>query len=276
MFEVHYTPRMVGPAQRHSPSAHKPAEVVASWLRLLPTLEIVEPVPVDTNELGLAHDRDWVIDVLTGKADNGFGTRSMKVAGTLPYTSGSMLSAAKAAMRRGIAIAPCSGFHHAGWAEAKDYCTFNGLMVTARVLLEGGYLRRVGILDADMHHGDGTDEIITVLGETRVRHYSVGEHFHHPAQARQFIEELPQRVSEFADCDLLLYQAGADPHIDDPHGGWLTGEDLFRRDYAVFRRCREMGLPIAWNLAGGYQSPLRKVLDIHDNTLRAAKIVWSR
>ena len=28
-----------------------------------------------------------------------------------------------------------------------------------------------------------------------------------------------------------------------------------------------MGLPLAWNLAGGYQTNLRKVLDIHDNTM---------
>ena len=59
MFEVHYTPRMVAPAQKYSPSAHKPAEVVESWLRLLPTLKIIEPIPVDTNELALAHDLDW-------------------------------------------------------------------------------------------------------------------------------------------------------------------------------------------------------------------------
>jgi len=276
MFEVHYTPKMVGPAQKYSPSAHKPAEVVASWLRLLPTLSIVEPIPVDCDELALAHDRDWVLDVLTGKADNGFGNRSMEVAGTLPHTSGAMLSATRAAMRHGIAIAPCSGFHHASWALAKDYCTFNGLMVVARVLLQGGSACRVGILDADMHYGDGTDEIISVLGESRVQHDSIGEHFYHPNQAQKFIDELPDRVSAFAGCDVLLYQAGADPHIDDPLGGWLTTEDLFRRDYIVFNRCREMGLPVAWNLAGGYKTPLRKVLDIHDNTLRAAKIVWSR
>jgi len=35
-------------------------------------------------------------------------------------------------------------------------------------------------------------------------------------------------------------------------------------------------IPVASNLAGGYQTPLCKVLDIHDNTLCAAKIVWSR
>ena len=276
MFEVHYTPKMVAPAQKHSPSAHKPAEVVASWLKMLPNLKIVEPVPVDTNDLALAHDLDWVIDVLTGKADNGFGNRSMEVAGTLMHTNGAMLSAAKAAIRQGIAAAPCSGFHHAGWAMAKDYCTFNGLMVTARVLLEGGWLSRVGILDADMHHGDGTEEIIAALGETRVEHYSVGEHSYYASHAKQFIAELPDRVSSFSDCDLLLYQAGADPHVDDPLGGWLTTEELFKRDYIVFNRCREIGLPVAWNLAGGYQTPLRKVLDIQDNTMRAAKIVWSR
>ena len=159
---------------------------------------------------------------------------------------------------------------------AKDYCTFNGLMVTARVLLEGGWLSRVGILDADMHHGDGTEEIIAALGETRVEHYSVGEHSYYASHAKQFIAELPDRVSSFSDCDLLLYQAGADPHVDDPLGGWLTTEELFKRDYIVFNRCRQMGLPVAWNLAGGYQTPLRKVLDIHNNTMRAAKIVWSR
>jgi hypothetical protein len=33
-----------------------------------------------------------------------------------------------------------------------------------------------------------------------------------------------------ADCDVLLYQAGADPHINDPLGGWLTTAQLRERD----------------------------------------------
>jgi hypothetical protein len=61
-------------------------------------------------------------------------------------------------------------------------------------------------------------------------------------------------VRQFADCDVLLYQAGADPHIDDPLGGWLTDAQLAQRDRLVFETCRELGLPVAWNLAGGYQS----------------------
>ena len=42
--------------------------------------------------------------------------------------------------------------------------------------------------------------------------------------------------------------------------------------------CRAMGLPVAWNLAGGYQRDatggIRPVLDIHDNTLIEAGRVW--
>ena len=40
------------------------------------------------------------------------------------------------------------------------------------------------------------------------------------------------------------------------------------------RALRAAGLPIAWNLAGGYQQPLRKVLDIHDHTLRECMAVF--
>lgn len=46
------------------------------------------------------------------------------------------------------------------------------------------------------------------------------------------------------------------------------------RDRLVVRACAALRLPVAWNLAGGYQSPLRRVLDIHDATLRACAAVY--
>jgi hypothetical protein len=46
-----------------------------------------------------------------------------------------------------------------------------------------------------------------------------------------------------------------------PSRGAVIGERV------VFETCRELRLPIAWNLAGGYQQPLRAVLDLHDTTL---------
>lgn len=274
---VYYTPKMLGPPQSLSPSAHKPGRVVESWLAIAPKLNLIEPAPVTIEQLCLAHDRDFVTGILAGRLRNGFGNTSKEVAASLPYTSGAMLAAARAAIAdRTATIAPCSGFHHACFDEAAGFCTFNGLMVTARVLLAEGIAHRVGIFDADMHYGDGTDDIFARTGETRVEHCTVGENYTEPSQADTFLQRLPMMLRRFEGCDVLLYQAGADPHIDDPLGGWLSTEGLFRRDYMVFQRCRRHGIPVAWNLAGGYQTPLRKILDIHDNTLRAAKIVWSR
>jgi acetoin utilization deacetylase AcuC-like enzyme len=111
-----------------------------------------------------AHDADYVRGVLELRLPNGFGDCSPGVAASLPYTSGAMLAAARHAWRRGrTAVAPCSGFHHAGWAHGGGFCTFNGLMVTAAALRAEG-ARKVGILDCDMHDGDGTDDIIDALG----------------------------------------------------------------------------------------------------------------
>jgi hypothetical protein len=44
---------------------------------------------------------------------------------------------------------------------------------------------------------------------------------------------------------------------------------LFERDQLVFEAAAALGIPVAWNLAGGYQTPLRKVTLIHDGTMRA-------
>ena len=269
---------MVAEVASFSPSAWKPIEVVRSWQNLGPAISFHEPEPATAAQICMAHDRGYVEAVLACQIDNGFRDRSRAVANSLPYTSGAMLAAAQAAINnRQIAVAPCSGFHHAGWDHGGGFCTFNGLMVTACALRNAGAIRRVGILDFDEHWGDGTHDIVTKLGASDwVIHYSPSVDFGAAELAEAFIEAIPDLLSRFMQCDLVLYQAGADPHIDDPLGGWMTTEQLYRRDAAVFHALKGMRIPVAWNLAGGYQQPLRKVLDIHDNTLTACHVVYGR
>ncbi|HPG93348.1 MAG TPA: hypothetical protein PLR28_02200 [Dokdonella sp.] len=265
--KVVYCEQMVADAQSFSPSARKPREVVGSWRRRFPVLSMVEPQPVSVDQLCLAHDPGYVRGVLSLRLANGFGNHLPEVAQSLPWTSGAMLGAARWALNEGCAVAPVAGFHHACYGHGGGYCTFNGLMVAALVLHREGLVRRVGILDFDQHYGNGTSDIIRELGLHWVEHYSAGAWWERPEQAERFLDEIPQILARFADCDLLLYQAGADPHVNDPLGGWLTTAQLRARDRLVFAATRAMGLPLAWNLAGGYQSNLRKVLDIHDNTM---------
>lgn len=269
---VFFTPAMVANADSYSPSAGKPGKVVASWqARGLP-FELHAPAPVTVDQLALAHDRKHVVAILEGREDNGFNNRSRAVAASLPYTTGAMLAAAHHAVRHGgFAAAPCSGFHHASYRRVEGFCTFNGLMVTACALKQEGLVKRVGILDCDMHYGNGTEAILEHLGaRSWVRHFTAGKDHHRPSQAESFLAELPKIVATMRDCDVVLYQAGADPHVDDPLGGWLTTEQLRRRDAIVFTELRRLGVPAAWNLAGGYQQErdgsIPKVLEIHDNT----------
>jgi acetoin utilization deacetylase AcuC-like enzyme len=274
MLKVFYTPAMVADSQSFSPSAAKPKAVVESWRTLGIPIEIIEPKPVTEEQLSLAHDHGYVRSVLACRRDNGFGNRSKEVAASLPYTTGSLLAAALAALSGGVAVSPSSGFHHAHHGHGGGYCTFNALMVAARVLHESGAVGRVGIVDFDMHYGDGTEDIIQSLALDWVEHFTAGGRYHSPAQAPAFLESIPGILADMSGCDLILYQAGADPHLEDPLGGWLTTGQLAERDRRVFSAANQLGIPIAWNLAGGYQEPLRKVLDIHDNTLRACWEVY--
>jgi len=236
-------------------------------------MHIAQPKPVSREQLYLAHDPGFVDGVLEGELSNGFGSQSPEVAASLPYTSGAMLDAARCALDNGLgAVAPCSGFHHAGYDFEGGFCTFNGLMVTAQTLLVEGRVKRLAILDLDMHYGNGTQDIIDRLGlQDKVSHYTFAPR---RAEAQQWLANLASVITQLAQgCDLLLYQAGADSHVNDPLGGYLTTPQMLERDHIVFSTAKALGLPVAWNLAGGYQRTadqgIRPVLDLHDNTLRA-------
>lgn len=266
---VFYHPNQVAHPRTFSPSAAKPRLVVADWQARGFPIRIERPVPTTREELALAHDRAYVDGVLDLTRDDGFSNRDANVAASFPWTSGSFLSAAREALtNRQVAVSPTSGFHHAGYAHGGGYCTFNGLMVAAVALLREGNVRRIAILDCDQHYGDGTEDIIERLNlRAHVRHITAETGY--PRDADTLLAALPAMVAGFADCDLLMYQAGADPHVHDPLGGYLTTEQLIERDRRVFRSAALHGLPVVWNLAGGYQSPVKKVVQIHANSMQA-------
>lgn len=302
--KIYYTPKQVADSGAFSPSAAKPAQVVEDWEASNFPLEIVRPQPCSTLDICLAHDPEYVKGVLECKQSNGFGNTREDVAASLPYTTGSFVSAAISAFKSGgVAVSPTSGFHHASYFHGGGFCTFNGLIIAAQKLKLEYDARRVGILDLDNHYGNGTDNIIRHLNLDYIEHFTGGASYHSPKQAKTFLRALPRMLREKFGAtvpgetiarsgklkdrkkdkpaiDILLYQAGADPHIDDPLGGWLTTEQLEERDRIVFETMADMGIPVAWNLAGGYQKEedgsIPKVLEIHNNTLRACLEVYGK
>jgi acetoin utilization deacetylase AcuC-like enzyme len=271
--DVFYSHRQVSCPESSSPSPRKPEWVMKEWLDQNLPVRVLEPVAATRDQIARAHSPAYVDGILSCELMNGFRGRQKEVALSLPWTCGSFLSAAQAAIDNGlVACSPTSGFHHAGVETAYGYCTFNGLMVAALSLQTEGGVRRVGILDCDQHFGDGTAEIIQSKRLDWVQH--VSREYTDPADSEPFLAKLPEVVKSFAGCDLLMYQAGADSHVNDPLGGFLTTEQLIRRDEIVFSTAKAMGIPLVWNLAGGYQEPVSHVLAIHNNTMRACAAVF--
>ena len=162
--DVYYSPKQVSCPDSSSPSPSKPALVVADWVAQGLPIRIVGPVPASRAQIALAHAPAYVDGILNCELMNGFRGRRKDVADSLPWTCGSLLSAARGALGNGlVACSPTSGFHHAGVESGYGYCTFNGLMVAALALKAEGKVRRVGILDCDQHYGDGTAEIMAAL-----------------------------------------------------------------------------------------------------------------
>lgn len=267
--KVFYNPKQsVQSNESFSPSAGKPREAVESWKQKFP-IEVCDFEPLRVDQLKLAHDPAMVDGILNLEQTNGFGNTNPEVAASLPYTSGSMYAAAKYAFQeRTIACSPTSGFHHAGYDYNGAFCTLNGLMIAAQILhLEDG-AELIGIIDCDNHYGDGTEHIIRELELRNVLHYTYGSN--RIRNEDKWLLDFERRVEEFKHCDVILYQAGADPHVDDPLGGNLTSEAMRKRDDIAFSLYERYDVPIAWNLAGGYQNPLRKVLDLHDASMESS------
>jgi acetoin utilization deacetylase AcuC-like enzyme len=148
------------------------------------------------------------------------------------------------------------------------FCTFNGLMVTALKLLRTKQVRRVLILDLDQHYGNGTDEIKRTLGINKeIINATFGRWYDNPSQAAEYLARLRIAVKQFSKFDLVLFQAGADLHVDDPLGGVLHSDQMRERDAIVFDAARRSEVPLAWNLAGGYQDPIWKVVRTHIATM---------
>jgi len=157
--------------------------------------------------------------------------------------------------------------HHACRGRAMGFCIFNNVAVLARFLQARG--KRVAILDWDVHHGNGTQDIF--FDDPEVGYCSLHESPQYPGTGAANetgagnVLNLPMRPGsgdeeylhafdnhvvgwiEQRAPDVLLVSAGFDAHINDP----LAGMRLSSEVYGEFTR-RIAGRPILSLLEGGY------------------------
>ena len=169
--------------------------------------------------------------------------------------------------------------HHAEPARAMGFCLFNNIAVAARHALDSLGAERVLVLDWDVHHGNGTNEVfrasrevlfasihqypfypgtgpISDVGSGEGEGYSINLPV--PAGSGEemwlsLLDNLVIPVARDYRPDLILVSAGYDAHRDDPIGGCSLETssygELARRVRAL---AEELGVPAGAVLEGGY------------------------
>ncbi|MFN4114191.1 MAG: histone deacetylase [Sphingomonadaceae bacterium] len=203
-----------------------------------------------------------------------------QIAARVRHTNGGTWLAARLAMRHGYAANSAAGSHHALHDTGAGYCVFNDLAVAANRLLTEGHARRVLVVDLDVHQGDGTASLLA--GRPDVFTFSMHADKNFPlrkarssldvalrdglgdeAYLAELARHLPMLLDRFAP-DLVLYQAGVDPHADDKLGRLALSDDgLAGRDCIVLGEARRRGIPVASALGGGYGDDPRTVAARH-------------
>ena len=200
---------------------------------------------------------------------------------------GSTIAAGRAALQEGVAVNLAGGTHHAGPNWGQGFCVFNDAAIAARALQADGLVRRVAILDCDVHQGNGTAAI--AAGDDTIFTFSIHGAHNFPFHKERSDLDIPleddtgdddylaaldrglRQTMARAGADLAIYLAGADPYQDDRLGRLaLTKEGLAERDRLVFERCRAAGLPVAVTMAGGYARYVADTVDVHFQTVELA------
>jgi len=208
-------------------------------------------------------------------------------------SAGAALAATDAVMAGEIENAFCAvrpPGHHATHNKAQGFCFFNNVAVAAKYALQRHNLQRVAVVDFDVHHGNGTEDILS--GDMRALMVSIFQHPFYPFSGDQNpapnmlnvpvaaytrgmdIRELIEmtwmpRLEEFKP-EMIFISAGFDGHREDDMGqlglteqdfAWITMriKDVARR----FSKGR-----IVSCLEGGYvMNPLARSVESHVRVL---------
>jgi acetoin utilization deacetylase AcuC-like enzyme len=240
---------------------------------LLGQLDVVQAEPAAKTDLLRCHDADYL--ELLERLDHAVLLDQNTIASETSWDACLLAAGAaiEAAVRGGFALVRPPG-HHARTSAQSGFCLVNNIAIAARAAQERLGVERVAIVDFDVHHGDGTQEIFrddpSVLcasmhqywpplfpgtggpdeqGETTVNVPMRGGD-----GDAEFLQAFDERIAPAVvhfEPDLVLVSAGFDAHVE---------EEIYRKETRVteagFRelaqRCAALGPRVAAVLEGGY------------------------
>jgi len=195
LFDERYLLHETGPCHPETPARLKAVYQGIKDAGLIPKLTPIKASLPDLKWIRAVHDKEYIERFekacLSGDStfdcpDNRMCPETYK---TALLVAGGILDTANRIMNSEIINAFCAvrpPGHHAEINKAMGFCYFNNAAITARYLQKEWGIKRVGITDFDVHHGNGTQHIFE--DDPDVFYYSIHQHpsFAYPGTGREF------------------------------------------------------------------------------------------
>jgi acetoin utilization deacetylase AcuC-like enzyme len=280
-----YRRHLTGPGHPERPERLQAVEALLRRTPLWDAVEHPEPQAVDDDVLSRVHARAYIGLVRETAASGGGYLDPDTPVSPASYAvarravGGAILAVNSAIQPKGglaFALVRPPG-HHAGVSEGRGFCLFNNAAVAARHALDEHGARRVFILDWDVHHGNGTQEIF--YRDPAVVYCSLHQEGWYPGTGaleetgdgpgegttiniplpagvgdggyRHLFEEVVLPLLRAVAPALVIVSAGYDAHHADPLGGMMLTAAGFGRLAALLRETAGP-TPIVALLEGGY------------------------
>jgi len=254
---------------------------------------IIPPEPCDKEVVLLTHDANYLEQLmqqtLTERQQRviGFPQSPKLTQRELIITQGT-INCALSALENGVALNVAGGTHHAFTDRGEGFCLINDIAVAANYLLHKGLVEQVLVVDLDVHQGNGTASIFEF--EPRVFTFSMHGAHNYPFRKEKsdldiglelgtedaaylsLLEVNLVRLLAEIQPDFTFYLAGVDVLETDKLGKLkMTLEGCKNRDYVVLSMLKELSIPCAVSLGGGYSADVNIITEAHCNTFRVAK-----
>lgn len=201
------------------------------------------------------------------------------------------MKASEFALKNGIAMNIAGGTHHAFSNRGEAFCMLNDQAVGAKYLQNKSLVRKILIVDLDVHQGNGTAEIFQ--NDPSVFTFSMHGKSNYPfvkeksdldialendtkdaAYLSILKETLPKLINQ-EKPDFIYYLCGVDVLETDKLGKIsLTIEGCKERDRFVLQTCFDLNIPVMCSMGGGYSKDVNIIVNAHANTFRVAQEIY--
>ena len=205
--------------------------------------------------------------------------------------AGGTLSGSLKALEYGIAFNIAGGTHHAFSSHGEAFCLLNDQAIAAQYLLEKELVKKILIIDLDVHQGNGTAEIFQK--EDRVFTFSMHGKKNYPFKKEQsdldialedktndkiYIEILREALPKLLKSvkpDFIFYLSGVDVLESDRLGRLgISIKGCEARDQMVLKCCHDENIPVQCSMGGGYSKDIKLIIEAHANTYRVAQKIY--